>query len=71
MGTDAGPSLRNLRKHLTADQITKQIVNGGKEMPAFGDTLDHDQVEQLVAFLHAKKWVTPPPHPESTARESQ
>ena len=59
-GTDKGPSLHDLRKKLSADKITDQIVHGGGGMPAFGDALKPDQVEDLVAFLRAKKWVTPP-----------
>ncbi len=56
-GTDSGPSLRELRKHVSAETMEHQIVYGGKEMPAFGDTLDPGQVKSLVAFLRAKKWI--------------
>ena len=59
-GTEQGPSLRDVRKRLKPDEMEHQIVAGGKAMPAFGDTLDHTQVESLVAFLRAKKWVTVP-----------
>ena len=59
-GTEAGPSLRDLRKHLHAERIESQIVHGGKEMPAFGDTLDHAQVTSLVTFLRAKRWIVAP-----------
>ncbi len=62
MGTERGPDLRELRKHLSAAEIEHQIVAGGKAMPAFGDTLDHEQVADLVAFLRAKRWVPAPPH---------
>lgn len=59
-GTDSGPSLRQLRKKLSSEQIERQIVAGGQAMPAFGDTLDHEQVASLVAFLKAKKWISAP-----------
>lgn len=65
-GTDNAPSLRNARKHLKPQQIQRQIVHGGKEMPAFGDTLSKDQVKSLVEFLHAKTWITlPKPAPNA------
>ena len=53
-GTDSGPSLGGVRHRLTTAQIEHQIVVGGQQMPAFGDTLDHNQVESLVAYLRAK-----------------
>ncbi len=61
-GTDRAPALRELRKKLSAQRINDQIVHGGQGMPAFGDSLKPDEVEDLVSFLRAKKW-TPPPHP--------
>lgn len=59
-GTDKAPGLRELRKKLSADKIRDQIVHGGQGMPAFGDSLKDDEVDDLVSFLRAKKWVTPP-----------
>ena len=60
MGTDKGPSLRDLRKKLNDGQVREQIVHGGQGMPAFGDSLKDEEVDELVSFLRAKKWVTPP-----------
>ncbi len=65
-GTEMGPSLRDLRKHLKAEQIEDQIVHGGKAMPAFGDSLDHAEVESLVAFLRSKRWIAAPVHTDTT-----
>ena len=59
-GTDRAPGLRTLRKKLSADKIQDQIVHGGQGMPAFGDSLQPDEVQDLVAFLRAKTWITPP-----------
>lgn len=53
-GSESGPSLRGVRRRLTAAQIERQVTQGGQQMPAFGDTLDHEQVQSLVAFLRAK-----------------
>lgn len=55
-GTEEGPSLRDIRKRLKPDQIAEQIRHGGKQMPAFGDSLDEEQIADLVAFLDAKRW---------------
>lgn len=63
-GTDRAPGLRTLRKKLSADKIQDQIVHGGQGMPAFGDSLQPAEVEDLVAFLRAKKWITPPAKPD-------
>ena len=62
-GTDNGPSLRNVRKRLKPAQIHNQIINGGKQMPAFGDTLTTDQVQSLIAFLRARNWISVPAQP--------
>ena len=54
-GTERGPDLRGVGRALKKPQIAHQIREGGKEMPAFGDALKDEEVEQLVAFLAAKK----------------
>ncbi len=71
-GTDKAPGLRELRKKLSADRIRDQIVHGGQGMPAFGDSLKDDEVDDLVSFLRAKKWVTPPAvvHPADETKPS-
>lgn len=60
MGGDKGPSLRDVRKKMSAAQVREQIVHGGQGMPAFGDSLKDEEVDELVSFLRAKKWITPP-----------
>lgn len=64
-GGEKGPNLHNLRKKEHADKIRDQIVNGGNGMPPFGDALKPEQISQLVDFLRAKKWITPPPTHEA------
>ena len=58
-GTQKGPSLTNVRKALKPEQIAAQIQNGGRKMPSFSDSLSHDEVAQLVAWLRAKKRPAP------------
>jgi len=63
-GTARAPSLRDARKRLTAEQMQRQIHDGGKSMPPFGDALTEVQIDQLVDFLRAKKaWKQPLPPP--------
>jgi mono/diheme cytochrome c family protein len=64
-GTHKGPSLANVRKAMTPEQMTNQIWNGGQNMPPFSDSLSHDEVSQLVSFLRAKHRPVAPPAPVS------
>jgi mono/diheme cytochrome c family protein len=66
VGGGKGPDLQLVRKRLTKDQITAQIHKGGLEMPAFKDTLTDPQIQDLVAYLCAKRKfvkVAGAPHP--------
>lgn len=62
-GTDRAPALRDLRKKISTDKMHDQIVHGGQGMPAFGDSLKPEEVDDLVSFLRAKKWIDPPAPP--------
>ena len=55
IGTDKGPDLSGVGRLLHKPEIEKQIHDGGKQMPAFGDSLTNDEVQQLVEYLAAKK----------------
>lgn len=44
-----GPNLDNLKVPLAG--ITKQIVNGGNGMPAFGGTLTEDQIKLVAEYI--------------------
>ena len=74
LGTAKGPSLRDVRKRLTAEQVHTQIKDGGKSMPPFADALDDAQITSLVEFLRAKKpwnaWLPAWPRPTSTSRSA-
>ncbi len=56
-GTERGPDLGTVGKRLTTVRIEKQISEGGGGMPAFGNALQPDQIQNLVAFLHEKRSV--------------
>jgi mono/diheme cytochrome c family protein len=55
VGTDKGPDLSGVGRQLHKPEIAKQIHDGGKEMPAFGDALTDAEIQQLVEYLAAKK----------------
>jgi ubiquinol-cytochrome c reductase cytochrome b subunit len=60
VGTDRAPALDTVGKRLKKDEIRRQIVEGGKQMPAFGDSLSKDEVRDLVDYLaHSKKAAGP------------
>ena len=66
-GGDLGPDLSTVGKRLNKQKIELQIHNGGAAMPAFGDVLQPDEVQDLVDFLHAKRKApkNPPPATQS------
>jgi mono/diheme cytochrome c family protein len=65
-----GPSLLTVGKRLKKDAIEKQIHDGGQNMPAFGDSLQPDEITALVDMLSkqkkAPKHLPPPPPPQTT-----
>jgi mono/diheme cytochrome c family protein len=70
VGGGKGPDLQLVRKRMNKEQITLQIHNGGLMMPAFGNSLTDPQIQDLVAYLRAKrKVIVPPavPHPEPSS----
>ena len=46
-----GPALDAVATRLTRDQLIRQVLQGGGEMPAYGDNLSPPEVTALVAFL--------------------
>jgi mono/diheme cytochrome c family protein len=62
-GTKKAPALpTTLRKdkRWTPQAMTAQILDGGKKMPPFRDSLTDGEVAQLVAYLRAKHRLLPP-----------
>lgn len=62
-GTPKGPALADIQKdkEWTAAKMTDQLLNGGKKMPPFRESLTDDEVAQLVTYLRAAKRPLPPP----------
>jgi cytochrome c551 len=63
VGGGVGPDLQLVRKRRKREQIVKQITEGGKGMPPFREVFASEQIDDLVAFLEAKRKVIVVPKP--------
>ncbi len=61
VGGGKGPDLQLVRKRMNKEQITLQIHNGGMMMPPFGSSLTDPEIQDLVAYLRAKRKFIPAP----------
>jgi ubiquinol-cytochrome c reductase cytochrome b subunit len=50
-GGERGPALDSVAVRLTQDQLIRQVIQGGGNMPAYGKNLSPDETTALVAFL--------------------
>jgi len=50
-GGRRGPALDDVATRLTRDQLIRQVLQGGGQMPAYGRSLSPPEVMALVAFL--------------------
>lgn len=50
-GGQRGPALDNVAVRLTHDQMIRQVIQGGGNMPAYGNNLSPAEATALVAFL--------------------
>lgn len=46
-----GPALDDVAAHMTEDQIIRQVLQGGGNMPAYGNSLSPSETTALVRFL--------------------
>jgi ubiquinol-cytochrome c reductase cytochrome b subunit len=60
-GGKRGPALDVVALRLTEDQLVRQVLQGGGNMPAYGKNLDTAETTALVAFLETL-------HPKGQAR---
>jgi ubiquinol-cytochrome c reductase cytochrome b subunit len=54
-GGRRGPDLTYVGDKLTRDDLVTRIVNGGVNMPAYGSSLNPEELNDLVAFLQNRK----------------
>jgi len=50
-GGQRGPALDSVALRLTGDQLIRQVIQGGGNMPAYGKNLSPAETTALVAFL--------------------
>jgi ubiquinol-cytochrome c reductase cytochrome b subunit len=51
LGGERGPALDRVATRLTEDQLIRQVLQGGGNMPAYGNALSPAETTALVAFL--------------------
>lgn len=54
-GGERGPALDDVAVRLTEDQLIRQVLQGGGNMPAYGKNLSPPEVNALVRFLETLK----------------
>ena len=58
-----GPALDGVATRLTGDQLIRQVIQGGGNMPAFGKNLAPQEVTALVAFMQTLRPANVPAAP--------
>jgi len=66
MGGERGPDLADVGSRLTRDQLVRQVVQGGGNMPAYGKNLSPYEVEALVSYMGSLRPEGEPPARDST-----
>lgn len=51
LGGERGPELSTVATRLTEDQMVRQVLQGGGNMPAYGSALSPAETTALVGFL--------------------
>jgi ubiquinol-cytochrome c reductase cytochrome b subunit len=65
-----GPALDDVATRLTADQLVRQVIQGGGNMPAYGKNLSPAEVTALVAFMQTLHGPNDSPARDMTAPKS-
>jgi ubiquinol-cytochrome c reductase cytochrome b subunit len=60
-GGERGPALDGVGTRLTEDQLIRQVLQGGGNMPAYGKNLTPAEVTALVAFMQTLRPAQEPP----------
>jgi ubiquinol-cytochrome c reductase cytochrome b subunit len=64
-GAERGPRLDGVAVRLTQDQLIRQVIQGGGNMPAYGKNLSPAETTALVAFLQTLHPSNQPPAREA------
>jgi ubiquinol-cytochrome c reductase cytochrome b subunit len=70
-GGQRGPALDEVATRLTRDELVRQVIQGGGNMPAYGKNLSPPEVTALVAFLETLRGTHLPPAKDPARRELQ
>jgi ubiquinol-cytochrome c reductase cytochrome b subunit len=60
-GGQRGPALDAVATRMTRDQMVRQVIQGGGNMPAYGKKLTPAEVDALISFLQTLRPQTVPP----------
>ena len=60
-GGQRGPALDAVATRLTRDEMVRQVIQGGGNMPAYGKKLSPAEVEALVSFMQTLRPRSVPP----------
>jgi ubiquinol-cytochrome c reductase cytochrome b subunit len=71
LGGKRGPSLDSIATRMTEDQIIRQVLQGGGNMPAYGKNLSPSEVTALVSFLETLHPANQPPAIDASQRDAQ
>jgi len=66
LGGQRGPALDSVAVRLTQDQLIRQVIQGGGNMPAYGKNLSPAETTALVAFLETLHPASQAPAREAT-----
>jgi ubiquinol-cytochrome c reductase cytochrome b subunit len=55
VGGQRGPDLTQVGGRLSANELTTRILNGGRNMPAYGSILSPQDLSALVDFLGSRR----------------
>jgi ubiquinol-cytochrome c reductase cytochrome b subunit len=61
LGGERGPALDNVAGHMTEDELYRQVLQGGGNMPAYGAALSPAETTALVKYLETLKPDYQPP----------
>ena len=65
-GGQRGPALDGVATRMTGDQLVRQVIQGGGNMPAYGKNLSPPEVAALVAFMQTLRAPNELPARDST-----
>jgi ubiquinol-cytochrome c reductase cytochrome b subunit len=71
LGGQRGPALDSVAVRLTQDQLIRQVIQGGGNMPAYGKNLSPAETTALVAFLGTLHPAGQVPARDAALEESQ